>query len=199
MAGQMAGQPKFGDFLHARPFARPFFVHFRAPPPKWLPAVSPAIFGSGPVSHSVAGQPCRESGAKYRISGFAQSLLTGQVTAIGLKSIDSSKKIRAITRPALSRINSAISLSTKAGHNRAGRSDFRNQRDSNPIRGKCGRCGTLCPSFPWLFGLPWKVKGKNLLGYFGVFSVFSQDFVGSHRGRRSLVNLRSSLTKKQNS
>ena len=65
MAGQMAGQLKFGDFLYARPFARPFFGHFGTPPPQKMAAGHvegrfSAIFGSGPVSHAVAGQPSRK-------------------------------------------------------------------------------------------------------------------------------------------
>ena len=65
VAGQIAGQLKFGDFLPIRPFgnARPFFGHFGTPPPPREMAAGhfvghfSAIFGSGPVSHSVAGQP----------------------------------------------------------------------------------------------------------------------------------------------
>ena len=35
------------------------FRPFWNPPKKWLPAISPAIFDSGPASHSVAGRPSR--------------------------------------------------------------------------------------------------------------------------------------------
>ena len=35
--------------------------------------------------------------------------------------------------------------------------------------------------FPWFWGLPWLILilNRNFLGYFGVFSVFSKEFVGS--------------------
>ena len=35
------------------------------------------------------------------------------------------------------------------------------------------------PSFPWLLDFLGKFEARNFLGYFGVFSVFSKDFVGS--------------------
>ena len=57
MAGKWTDTPKNHHILAVQPFCRPFSGHFRDPPEKWLPAISPAIFGSGPVSHSVAGQP----------------------------------------------------------------------------------------------------------------------------------------------
>ena len=63
-AGKMAGQPKFGDFWAVRPFSRPFFGHFWDPEKVAAGHFAghfPAIFGSGPVFHSVAGQPSPKS------------------------------------------------------------------------------------------------------------------------------------------
>ena len=54
---KMDGQVKFGDFLHFWPFRRPVWKpSFQGPP-----AISRPSCGCGPVSHSVAGQPSRNS------------------------------------------------------------------------------------------------------------------------------------------
>ena len=53
------------DFWLSSHLSGHFFGHFATPPEKWppaiSPAISPAILGSGPVSHSVAGQPSRKT------------------------------------------------------------------------------------------------------------------------------------------
>ena len=63
---KMAGQPKNHQILAVRPFSRPFFGHVGTPPPRKMAAGHfaghfSAIFGSRPVSHSVAGQPILKS------------------------------------------------------------------------------------------------------------------------------------------
>ena len=61
MAGQMAGQQSFGDFLHIRPFTRPFGPRPGEMAVGHFAGRFSATFGSGPVSHSVAGQPSRKT------------------------------------------------------------------------------------------------------------------------------------------
>ena len=74
MAGQIAGQLKFGDFLHVRPFARPFFGHFRTPPKNGCRPFRQPFFGHfwfWAGSHSVAGRPSRkDSERKRHINSF---------------------------------------------------------------------------------------------------------------------------------
>ena len=67
----MAGQPKSGQILAVQPKFRPFFGHFGTPPKNGRrpirAAISPTILGSGPVSHSVAGQPIRKTETSFCI------------------------------------------------------------------------------------------------------------------------------------
>ena len=62
MAGQIAGQLEFGDFLPVRPF----FGHFGKMATGHFAGHFSASFGSGPVSHSVAGQPSLKNGGSSR-------------------------------------------------------------------------------------------------------------------------------------
>ena len=59
---KMAGQLKFGDFLSIRPLAQQFFGHSGTPEMAGhFAGHFSATFGSGPVCHSVAGQPSRKA------------------------------------------------------------------------------------------------------------------------------------------
>ena len=80
---------------------RPFWD---PPPEKWPPAFSLAILSSGPVSHSVAGQPIRKAGALKRVPNNHIShalVLASQQFALKLQKIFSLGlwKTRAATGP----------------------------------------------------------------------------------------------------
>ena len=92
--------------------------------PGTLPSTLPSTFGDLGFLSPVAGR--RDSYPKFL--GFLDYLWVRQHPAEFLPNFPQDFPAKDQSR------------SPKAGHNKAGRSDFRNH-DSNPIRGKCGKCG----------------------------------------------------------
>ena len=99
----MAGYAENHQILAVRPaIFRPFWN----PATKWPPAILPAIFGSGPVSHSVAGQPSRNtrkqlrtSHVKYSIAVQGTSMLCPQAYVARENTKHICKDFRRDTRP----------------------------------------------------------------------------------------------------